>query len=79
MRPILGTASCPNRHVGYCLTGRLHVDLDGGGVLDIKAGDLFIIPPGHDGWTVGDETCTLLDWAGMAITPAPAETDGVRA
>lgn len=79
LRPILGTDSCPARHVGYCLTGQLHVELDDGGALDIKAGDLFIIPPGHDGWTVGDDTCTLLDWGAMAIQPAPAGSDGGRA
>jgi len=27
-------------------------------------GDGFVIPPGHDAWTVGNETVILLDFKG---------------
>jgi hypothetical protein len=26
--------------------------------------DAVVIPPGHDAWTVGDEPCIMLDFAG---------------
>lgn len=73
LRPIIGSDTCQARHVGYCLEGSLHVQLDDGGTLDITAGDLFVIPPGHDAWTVGDQACTILDWGSMATKAAPAE------
>jgi hypothetical protein len=28
--------------------------------------DAFVIPPGHDAWTVGNETAILLDVKGSA-------------
>jgi hypothetical protein len=33
-------------------------------VEQIKAGDAFVIPAGHDAWTVGNETAILLDVKG---------------
>jgi hypothetical protein len=64
VRPLMGTEACPFRHVGYALSGRLHVVTGDGATLDIAAGDLFEIPPSHDAWVVGDEPCALLDWGG---------------
>jgi class 3 adenylate cyclase len=29
------------------------------------AGDVFDIPPGHDGYTVGDESCVQIEWMGI--------------
>lgn len=78
LRAIVGTDTCHTRHVGYCLAGQLHVELDDGATFDITAGELFVIPPGHDAWVVGDATCTILDWGAMTSAPAPAEHEGVR-
>jgi class 3 adenylate cyclase len=52
--PVVHTPSCQNRHVGYVISGHLHVVMDEGTELDIVAGDAFEIPPGHDAWVVGD-------------------------
>jgi class 3 adenylate cyclase len=30
-----------------------------------KPGDVFDIPPGHDGYTVGDEPCVQIEWMGI--------------
>ena len=30
----------------------------------IRAGEVFHIPPGHDAYVVGNETCELIDTAG---------------
>ena len=79
MRPIVGTERCPFLHVGYALSGHLHVELPDGGALEVRAGDLFVIPPGHDAWVVGDETCSILDWGGKAREYAEAAAGGAEA
>ena len=66
LRPIVGTERCPFVHRGYVLAGNLHVELDGGDILDLQAGDVFVIPANHDAWVVGDEAVSLLDWGGKA-------------
>jgi len=66
IRPITGTERCPIHHVGYALSGHLHVELADGGTLDLREGELFDIPPGHDAWVVGDAAVRLLDWGGKA-------------
>ena len=43
------------RHIGYALSGRLHVAMDDGSELEYGPGDVVLVPPGHDGWTVGAE------------------------
>jgi quercetin dioxygenase-like cupin family protein len=40
--------------------------MDDGEELELGPGDYAYIPPGHDGWTVGDEACVALDMVGMA-------------
>ena len=29
--------------------------MDDGSVIEMRAGDIFYVPPGHDSWVVGDE------------------------
>jgi hypothetical protein len=65
VRPIVGTDSCHVEHVGYVLKGRLSVRLDDGSEHEFQAGDAFHVPPDHDAWTVGDETCVVLDFGGL--------------
>ncbi len=66
VKPIAKTDSCQAAHVGYVLSGRQVLLMDDGAELEIGPGDVFSIPPGHDGWTIGDEPCIVLDFAGMA-------------
>jgi hypothetical protein len=74
VRPLMGTDLCPVVHRGYALAGQLHVELSDGSVLDVRAGDVYEIPPGHDAWVVGDDSCSLLDWGGKVREYArPAE------
>ena len=61
VKPIAGTESCQTRHTGYCLSGQMTVRFDDGTEVDIGPGDVMLIEPGHDAWTVGDEPCVLLD------------------
>ena len=71
VRPLMGTDSCPLLHVGYVLSGRLHVQMNDGSTLDLEAGELCVIPPGHDAWVVGTDPCRLLDWGGKVPEHAP--------
>jgi quercetin dioxygenase-like cupin family protein len=66
VKPIAGTDSCQAAHVGYVLSGRQVIKMDDNTELEISAGDIVSIPAGHDGWTIGDEPCVVLDFAGMA-------------
>jgi len=59
--PIAGTASCQVRHLGYLISGRMHVALDDGTAVDLSPGDIFDLPPGHDAWVIGDEVCVMVD------------------
>ena len=44
----------------------MSVRMDDGTVTEISPGTVFQIPPGHDGWTAGDEACVLLDFGGLS-------------
>ena len=66
LRPLVGTESCPFLHTGYMLSGALHVEMVDGSTLDLGPGDVFVIPPQHDAWVVGDESVRLIDWGGKA-------------
>jgi len=60
----LGKASCDVEHVGMVVSGRATAAMDGGDVLEMRAGDVFYIPPGHDSWVVGDEPYVSLHFLG---------------
>ena len=44
----------------------MSVRMDDGTLTEISPGTVFQIPPGHDGWTEGDEACVLLDFGGLS-------------
>jgi class 3 adenylate cyclase len=64
VRPRVGGDWCQVRHVGMILSGRLGIRFPDGSTVEYGAEDVFDIPPGHDGYTVGDEPCVQLSWAG---------------
>jgi quercetin dioxygenase-like cupin family protein len=51
----LGKRSCEVEHVGLVLSGRATAAMDDGRVVEMTAGDIFYIAPGHDSWVIGDE------------------------
>jgi quercetin dioxygenase-like cupin family protein len=51
----LGKKSCDVEHVGLVVSGCATAAMDDGRVIEMKAGDIFYIGPGHDSWVVGDE------------------------
>ncbi len=70
--PMMGVTSCPIRHLGYSMSGVVHVDMDDGQVLDIGPHTVFDIPPGHDQWVIGDEPWVAVEWgaSGRALGAA---------
>jgi quercetin dioxygenase-like cupin family protein len=62
VKPIAGTDSCQTTHLGYVLSGRMHIVMDDGSEGECGPGDVVSIAPGHDAWTVGDAPCVLVDF-----------------
>ena len=73
VRPIVGGDSCQTHHVGYAISGRMHVLMDDGQEMDVGPGEAIQIPPGHDAWVVGEEPCVVYDFAGGATEYAKAK------
>ncbi|HXI45837.1 MAG TPA: adenylate/guanylate cyclase domain-containing protein [Candidatus Acidoferrales bacterium] len=65
VQPIARTSLCQYHHVGVCVSGRLMNRLEDGTSIEIGPGQVFEIPPGHDGWVVGDEPFVAYDVAGV--------------
>jgi hypothetical protein len=63
LKAVFNTESCPIDHLLYVVSGGLHVKMDNGEELDFVAGDIAHIPPGHDGWSVGNEPTVWLELA----------------
>jgi hypothetical protein len=73
VKPIVGTESCQEHHIGYAVSGHLHAEMTGGASLEVIGRDAFEIPPGHDSWVVGDEPWVSIDWAGRRLSREVAE------
>lgn len=77
----MGSSQCQDTHVGFGISGHVRVALSSGEELDIRAGDVFVIPPGHDGWTVGDEPAVMVqfDEGASALERFGVETQTAKA
>ena len=60
----LGKRSCDVEHVGMVVSGRAIAAMDDGRIIEMRAGDIFYIPPGHDSWVVGDEPYVSIHFVG---------------
>jgi class 3 adenylate cyclase len=65
VRPTVGGEWCQIRHVGFVISGRFGLDFEDGSSVVFGPGDVFDIPPGHDGYTVGDEPVVQIEWSGL--------------
>jgi hypothetical protein len=65
VQPIAGTNSCQAAHLGVQLSGTMHIRMDDGTERDIGPGQVVNIPPGHDGWVIGNEPVVFIDVMGM--------------
>jgi mannose-6-phosphate isomerase-like protein (cupin superfamily) len=71
--PSLGAASCHVEHVGMVVSGCATAAMDDGTAIEMRAGDIFYIPPGHDSWVVGDEPYVSLHFLGADDYAAKGE------
>jgi uncharacterized cupin superfamily protein len=62
VKPIAGTDSCQVAHFGYVLSGSMRVYMDDGSEVEIVAGNVVAIPPGHDAEVSGEEACVMVDF-----------------
>jgi quercetin dioxygenase-like cupin family protein len=53
-------------HKQYVVSGRLRVEFDDGTREELTAGQVALVPPGHDAVVLGDEPCVLVDFEGFA-------------
>jgi hypothetical protein len=74
VKPIAGTELCEVHHNGFVVKGRLHIRMDDGTETEVGPGEIFVCPPGHDAWVVGDEQVLVYDFAGGAAEYAKAKT-----
>ncbi len=60
-----GVARCQVEHVGLVVSGCATAAMADGSVIEMRAGDLFYIPPEpHDSWVVGEEPYVSLHFRG---------------
>ena len=64
VRPTAGTTSCQFHHVGLALSGAMDGRMDDGTEFEVRPGDIFDVPPGHDNWVIGDEPLVAVLWGG---------------
>ncbi len=50
-----GPISSEVEHVGTVISGCATAAMTDGTVTEMRAGDVFFVPPGHDSWVVGEE------------------------
>jgi len=65
VQPLAKTKSCVAPHFQYQLSGTMEVLMDDGTKLTTRAGDVSLLPTGHDAWVVGDEPVVVVDFQGM--------------
>lgn len=65
VKPIVQTDSCQAPHFQYQVSGVMRARMDDGTEFESRAGDLVMLPPGHEGWVVGDEPVVVIDFQGM--------------
>jgi hypothetical protein len=55
VKPVVGGERCQVHHVGLLQSGVMRVAHNDGTEQEIRAGQAYVIEPGHDAWVVGDE------------------------
>jgi quercetin dioxygenase-like cupin family protein len=63
--PSVNATRCRVKHIGLVLSGTATAAFDDGSVFELRAGDLFYIPPvPHDSWVVGEQPYISLHFLG---------------
>jgi len=64
IQPSVGGEWCQVRHMGFVLSGQLGILYADGTEVVHGPDDAFEIAPGHEAWTIGDEPCVQILFAG---------------
>ncbi|MGW6659597.1 hypothetical protein [Rhodococcus sp. NPDC055024] len=63
LKQYAGTDLCELPHVALVIAGTLGVEMTDGQYAEFSAGDVMLLPPGHDAWSVGDVPCTFVEFS----------------
>jgi hypothetical protein len=63
LKEYAGTELCQLPHVALVTSGTLAVEMADGTKEEFSDGDVMLLPPGHDAWTVGDQACTFIEFS----------------
>jgi class 3 adenylate cyclase len=75
--PIAETGSCQFHHVGVGIAGASRFLMDDGTEIDVRPGDVFDIPPGHDNWVTSEEPAVTILYGGWRGWGKPPDGDRV--
>jgi class 3 adenylate cyclase len=79
MKPLVHAGEwCEARHVGLVVSGRWGAVMRDGTTMEFGPDDVFDVPPGHDGYTIGDEPCLMYEWSGVRSFLGPRGAFGTR-
>ncbi len=67
IKPMVGGESCESAHLGYVVSGTLHIAGDDGAEADLGPGDAYRVDPGHDAWVLGDEPLVALEFESSTV------------
>jgi hypothetical protein len=62
MKPAVGTDLCMHAHVGFLVSGEIHIEYADGCVIEHRAPQIVAIEPGHDGWVVGNAPVVIVEF-----------------
>ena len=62
----LGQKECLVEHVGMVVSGCATAAMSNGDIMEMRAGQVFYVPAGHDSWVVGDEPYVSLHFLGAS-------------
>jgi len=65
VQPLAKSKSCEAPHFQYHVSGALWIRMDDGTEFECRAGDVSLLPSGHDAWVVGTEPAVVVDFQGM--------------
>ena len=66
IKPVVGTDTCQVEHIGYVISGTMRIEHEDGTTVDIPAGSVYRIAPGHDGSVTGDQPTVVVEFQGAA-------------
>ncbi len=78
VKPIAGTDRCMYHHLGFVVSGVLHIRMADGSEADLGPDEMYEIPPDHDAWVVGDEAWVSIDFRGARSYARPVAASGDR-